>query len=57
MTPTESKKYNRNNRYLTIDNETKTLTEWSKIYKVNINTIRYRLNNGWTTREIVFGRK
>ena len=36
----------RQNRYLTINGETKTLAEWSRITGVKSGTIRYRIENG-----------
>lgn len=37
----------RNNHYVKIDNSTKPLDEWSKIYGINPKTVRSRLKRGW----------
>lgn len=34
------------NRFFTIDGETKTLTDWCDIYKINFSTVRFRLGKG-----------
>lgn len=40
-----------NNRYLTYNNETHTLGEWSEITGIKLSTIWARLNRGWTAEE------
>lgn len=36
------------NHMVTINNETKTLIEWSEIYNINYKTLRDRLKRGWS---------
>lgn len=36
------------NRFVTIDGETHSLTEWSRIKGINIGTVRNRLKRGWS---------
>lgn len=41
--------YNRrSNRYITYNNETHTITEWAKIYRINSGTISSRIQSGWS---------
>lgn len=40
----------------TVNNETKSLKEWSKISGTNYQTIQTRLQRGWTDREAIFGK-
>ena len=35
------------NHYLTYNNETHTMMEWSEIRKINYYTLRSRIRNGW----------
>jgi hypothetical protein len=44
----------RSNRFISIDGETKILSEWSKISGVLPDTIAYRLDKNWDTRKAVF---
>lgn len=46
----------RNNRRLTIDGETKTVTEWAKEIGVDHSVIRNRLKYGWSHKDAVFGK-
>lgn len=46
----------RTNRWLVIDGERKILREWNAISKFKKNTIYWRLTNGWSAKEAVFGR-
>jgi hypothetical protein len=39
------------NRHITIDGETKTLSEWCRHYKVPFSRVNTRLNLGWTVPE------
>lgn len=41
----------RNNRYLTINGETKTISQWADCSEVSHQTIRGRLNRGWEVNE------
>ena len=36
-----------NNKYIIINNETKTLAEWSRIYKIHPSTVGARIRRGW----------
>ena len=42
-----------NSRYLTFNGETHTMAEWSEITGINYDTIRNRLNSGWTTEQVL----
>ena len=44
----------RNNRRVTIDGETKTISEWSRVSGVGKETIRNRLEHGWSEEAAVF---
>jgi hypothetical protein len=44
----------RNNNYISLNNEIKTLSEWAEISGVNSSAIRYRINNGWDTQKAIF---
>lgn len=44
---TQQQNNKRNNRTCTIQGVTKTLSEWSEIYHINLHTIYGRLRNGW----------
>lgn len=37
----------RNNIYVTVDGKTRSLSEWSRINKINCGTITSRVNSGW----------
>jgi len=41
-------------RYITIDNETKCVSDWSRLSGINITTITNRLNFGWNPKDAVF---
>lgn len=43
----------RNNRYLTIKNETKTISEWSRISGVHFDTITNRIEKNWPEDKIL----
>jgi len=43
----------RSTRFLTLDNKTKPLSHWSKIFGVSTSTISRRLRNGWSVRRAV----
>lgn len=43
----------RNNRIITYEKETHTISEWSKITGISKETIRYRLNAGWDVKDIL----
>lgn len=42
------------NHRVTIDGETHTLAEWSRISGIKSGTIRFRLNKGWNPKEAIF---
>ncbi len=44
----------RNNLLLTVDGETKCLSEWAEESPVGENTIYYRRKRGWSDRDAVF---
>jgi hypothetical protein len=41
----------RNNRYIEIDGEKKTLVEWARLYNINRGTFDFRLKRGWNTKD------
>jgi len=43
----------RNNRKLTLNNETHTLSEWSEILNMNFNTLSHRYRQGWSDEAIL----
>lgn len=45
----EQNRNKRNNRFIEIDGESKTVTEWSKIYDINYTTICKRIDRGWNS--------
>ena len=53
-TPEMQANNTRYNHRLTIDGETKTVSEWSRISGVGSKTILYRLRAGWNEKEAVF---
>jgi len=48
VTRKENNNNRRNSRLLTINGETKRLREWCDLNKISCNTVRKRLNNGWS---------
>lgn len=44
----------RTNHFLTINGETKTISEWSRISGIKKGTIRQRLQKGWSAEDAVF---
>lgn len=50
---TEQANNRRSNRYLTLNGETKSLSEWAKFVGVNPSTISCRLKNGWPIRDAI----
>lgn len=53
-TPEEQMRNTRWNRYLTINGETRCVSEWSVISGVAVHTIYSRLNKKWTPKDAVF---
>ena len=41
----------RNNRFVTYNGETHTISEWSELTGINQTTIRLRLNAGWDIKD------
>lgn len=54
ITYKEQNNNRRNNRYETIDGETHTVAEWSRISGISQATIGNRLRHGWKTKEAIF---
>lgn len=48
ITIREQQKNKRNNRYITFNEETKTLTDWSLSLGFSVDTVRRRLKDGWS---------
>lgn len=44
-----------NNHYITYNNETHTMSEWSDILKINYNTLKSRIKYGWSLERIFNG--
>ena len=57
LTRTEVNNNTRGNKLLTIDDETRTMKEWSDISKTKYNTIKSRLRYGWTHKQAIYGKK
>jgi hypothetical protein len=55
-TKVEQSRNKRSNVWLTVDGETKLLTDWAEISKTSRGVIRKRMKKGWTDKESVFGR-
>lgn len=49
----EQENNRRNNRMISCDGVTKTLSQWSDETGINRGTIQYRLNHGWTPEEAI----
>lgn len=47
VTPKENCRNKRNNRRITIDEKTKTLSEWCEIYSISEHMVRARITKGW----------
>lgn len=54
ITYQEQNNNRRSNRYETIDGETHTVAEWSRISGIKQGTIQYRLAKGWNPKDAVF---
>jgi hypothetical protein len=46
--------FRRNNHWLTIDGETRLLTEWAESAGITQELVRYRLGRDWTIEDAVF---
>lgn len=55
-TPQEQANNTSRNKYLTIDGETKTYAEWGRIVGLQSRKISYRIRQGWSPEEAVYGR-
>lgn len=53
-TVTDAALSRKSTRYITINGETKCVSDWSKVSGINITTITYRLNCGWSAYDAVF---
>lgn len=53
ITDYEQRFNKRNNKLLTIERETKTITEWAKLYNLNIHTIYSRIRYGWKGKDLL----
>jgi len=49
--PKEQSRNRRNNRLITLQNETRCITEWCKIYNLDVGTVLSRFDRGWSTEE------
>lgn len=47
ITNKEQQRNKSNSRFITIDGETKCLSEWAEMHDMDRSTLRYRLNAGW----------
>ena len=50
-TSTQQGRHKRNNRLVTLDGETKVLSEWEEIKGLNHSTVQGRVRSGWTYEE------
>lgn len=46
-----------NNRFITYNNMTKTLSEWARIYNLNFKTLQKRIDEGWSVEKALKTRK
>lgn len=44
----------RSNRLVTYDGETKTLSDWCSLRGIAVDTLKWRLNNGWSVHKALF---
>jgi hypothetical protein len=56
-TQKEQARNRRSNKFLTIKGETKTLAEWAELSSFKYDTIKYRINHGWSAEDSVFGKQ
>ena len=52
-TRSQNQSNRRNNRLITINGETKTLSQWAEDFGLSINTIVSRIRNGWVNEELI----
>ena len=55
-TPSQQARNRRVNRWITIDGRKQCLADWALEVNLNPRTIAWRLNNGWSPRDAVYGR-
>ena len=49
----KQQQFNRsNNRYITVNDVTLTVTEWSEMMKIRRDKLNWRLNNGWEVKDL-----
>jgi hypothetical protein len=53
VTPRENGLNKRNNRLITINGETRTLSEWAEISGINYDLLWYRVHAGWTGTDML----
>lgn len=53
VTPKENSQNKRNNKYLTINGETKLISQWAKEIGVTIKTLNDRIMRGWSESELL----
>jgi hypothetical protein len=53
VTPKENSQNRRNNKYLTINGETKLISQWAKENGVTIKTLNDRIKRGWSESEVL----
>lgn len=56
-TPHEQSNNRSSNVLVTINNVTKNLTQWGKIYNISMNTISARIKNGWNSYDAITKQK
>jgi hypothetical protein len=54
VTPVENECNRRNNVFLTVGNETKTISEWSRAVRCKKDLISSRLKLGWDAKKAIF---
>lgn len=52
-TRAEQYRNRRTNRMISFNNQTLTITEWSKILNINTNTLMKRFNKGWSIEKAI----
>lgn len=55
VTPKENSQNKRNNKYITINGETKLISQWAKEADVTTKTINDRIERGWSESELLSG--
>lgn len=52
-TPKEQARNRKSNVFLNIGSESKTIAEWSEIYGISQDTLRYRIKSGWSHEDAI----